>query len=130
MQPVDPTHVSAPHSFSAHDFFNVIRNLVQNGPAYVEETAKLDALNAITDYESHVVPKTDQNVVVAEDDAAPVEDVSQRTPFPVGAVPAAPAGPAIDYNQLARALVQAQAEQNAPPAASTDVPASTDAPVE
>lgn len=117
--PIDPTHVSAPHSFSAHDFFNVLRTVVKNTNAFVNESDKLAALNVIQDYESHIVPPSDQNVVVSEDDAAPVEDVSQRTPPMVGIPAPAAAAPAIDYNQLARALVQAQAEQHATADAST-----------
>src|SRR5215469_10456870 len=109
-QAIQPTHVSAPHSFSAHDFFNVVRDVVSSGVIYHTEDAVKAALDAINEYEGHVVPPSDANVVKSETDAAPLEDVTQRRPSNAPPIPAPSSGaPQIDYTQLARALVQAGA---------------------
>jgi hypothetical protein len=112
---VEPSHISQPHSFAAHDFFNTVRDLVHRTP-YHNESERDAALNSIGSYEKHVTG-SDAAYVLDEGDRAPVEDVSQRRP-PSGLPSTVAPGATIDYAKLAAAIVaaqqaQAQAQQQA-----------------
>lgn len=122
---LSPSAVSDPISFAAHDFTNVLRNIVKNSPvAFKSEADVLAALNAIDAFEKRLIPSKDHSMVAAETDHAPWEDVSQRTPPQVGGL--VPSNvPQIDYGALARAIIQAQQEQQAsapPPDAAPAAP--------
>lgn len=111
-RPLVPSHVSQPGSFPAHDFFNVVRTLVRNSRLHNQSDVE-GALAAIDAYEYHVIPAPDREVVKSENDLAPIEDVSKRHAPSSVAAPPVPAGPAIDYDLLARAMVRAQQAQQA-----------------
>lgn len=119
-QVITPDAVLDPMSMAAHAFCNVVRDLVFRSPVYHTESDRHAALDAVDAFERRMVPSQDRQHVLSEDDPAPREDVSQRVPPRVGAMPV-PVGPAIDYAALAKALVAAQqaAQENAqanPPA--------------
>jgi hypothetical protein len=108
---VTPDAVLDPKSIPAHDFFNVMRDIVHR-TTYHHESEKNAALDAVDAFESRFVPVQDRKYVQLETDYAGREDVSQRTPPQVGTLPV-PAGPAIDYNRLAAAIVAMQQQANA-----------------
>lgn len=108
-----PTAMTAPESSSAHGYYNVIRDLIRR-VGYHNENQVLTALQAVDAHEKHQVSQGDLRLLANENEPAPYEDVSKRTP-PAGYVAPVPAGPAIDYNALAAALVAAQ-QQAQPPA--------------
>lgn len=112
-QVVTPSRITSADDNHAHRFFNVIRDLL-HGKAYHNEADVTDALDAVSKYEASVL-NTQPRHLVSEDDPAPREDVSQRTPPPgqnVQVVPAA--APQLDYGKLAAAIVAHQQAQQAP----------------
>jgi hypothetical protein len=115
---VTPDAVLDPKSVPAHNFFNVMRDLIGMTP-YHTEGQKNKALDAVDAFENRFVPVQDRQHVLTETDPAGREDVSLR-PVPANSgFPAPVAGPAIDYNRLAAAIVamqqQAAAEAVNPP---------------
>lgn len=108
---ISPTRIAAPTANPAHKFFNVIRDIVHMS-GYHTEGQLLEALNAISAYEKQLVTASDLRQVSTDNDRAAVEDVTQRkAPNAVGPQPLQTAAP-IDYNQLAAALLAAQAAQS------------------
>jgi hypothetical protein len=120
---VQPDYVSQPHSYSAHDFFNVMRSLLHLFPFHTE-LERDAAFNAVAAYEKHVIG-SDFSHVTGEDDVAPREDVALRR-APSSTLPAQAPGQNIDYGRLAAAIVQAQLkaqeEAKAPAPVITDMP--------
>lgn len=115
---VDPTHVTSAQDNLGHQFLNVIRHLVLHSGAYHTEAEQSEHLATLTRYEGATVG--DAQHLRSEDDHAPREDVSQRTPPQTGTAVVPQATPAaIDYQALARAIVAVQQEQ----ASTTDSPA-------
>lgn len=114
-QPIQPTRIAAAHASPAHEFFNVVRDLVATG-TYHTENERLSALDAVSRYETHVVTPGDLRQVASENDRAPYEDVSKRIPpNPAQVSPVLP--PGIDYSRLAAAIAaHMQAAQEAPAA--------------
>lgn len=91
----------------AHDFFNVVHAVLNNVAVFRNENELDHAHGIVERFENHYLTTSRRNVIT-EDDQAPKEDVTQRVaPQPGGAVVPV-AGPAIDYNKLAAALVAAQ----------------------
>jgi hypothetical protein len=115
---VQPDYVSQPHSYSAHDFFNVMRSLLHLFPFHTE-TERDNAFNAVAAYEKHVVGN-DYSHVVGEDDVAAREDVSLRR-APSSSLPVSAPAQNIDYARLAAAIVAAQKAQAGEPAAPAPV---------
>jgi hypothetical protein len=113
---VEPTNVASAQDSLGHQFVSVIRHLVLNSGAYHNETDQTAHLATLARYEN----AAHGGAFTSEDDHAPREDVSERVPprgQGVAVVPqAAPA--AIDYEQLARAIVAVQNQQ----AGKTDTP--------
>lgn len=107
---VQPSHISQPHSYAAHDFFNTIRDLLHLVQFHNEEQ-RLSALRTVTDYEKHVTGP-DAAYVVSEGDRAATEDVRLRVP-PMTGLPAVAPTAQIDYARLAAAIVAAQAAAKA-----------------
>lgn len=105
---VQPTHISQPHSYAAHDFFNTIRDLLHL-VQFHNESQRLAALQTVTDYEKHVTGP-DSAWVASDADRAAYEDVRLRVPPQTGLPALAPAQQ-IDYARLAAAIVAAQAAQ-------------------
>jgi hypothetical protein len=128
---LEPSATVDGHSFAAHDYFNMIRQLIDGSTAFRTEDARLKAHEIALKFEKHTVKPADQKHVVSETDVAPIEDVRLRKP-PAG-FPVAPTvvGPPIDYALLAQAIVAAQQQQAAVAPAQvheiTDVPASKQA---
>lgn len=116
---VQPTHVASAQANLAHQFLGVIRHLILHSGAYHNEAEQTEHLAVVQRYEEVNSSAADRRHLQSEDDHAPREDVSQRVP-PAGSAgtPAVvPAGPAIDYNALARAIVAVQQQsQNEAPA--------------
>lgn len=114
---VQPTKISSAQDNLGHQFVGVIRHLILHSGAYHNETDQTEHLATLARYENAV----HGGALLSEDDHAPREDVSERVPprgQGVAVVPqAAPA--AIDYEQLARAIVAVQNQQ----AAASDPPA-------
>src|SRR5215469_8102803 len=106
-----PTQVVSAQANLAHQFFNVVRHLIEHAGAYRNESTQTDHLAVVQRYENALTSPAERRQLLSEDDRAPREDVTQRTPFPgSGGVPAvAPAAAAIDYNKLAAAIVAQQA---------------------
>lgn len=125
---VEPSHVSQPHSYDAHDFFSTVRDLIHKA-GYHNENDLQAALRTVDNYEKHVV-KGDGPYVLSEGDRAAYEDVTLRTPPTAGLPQLAPAQQ-IDYARLAAAIVAAQAAQkadtHAQPVPEGSVPSITDA---
>jgi hypothetical protein len=119
---VEPSHISQPHSFAAHDFFGTIRDVIHKVPGYHTEAERESALATVAAYEKHVTGP-DAAYVVSETDRAPSEDVSLRRP-PGGLPATAAPGAVIDYAKLAAAIVAAQAAaaQQQQVSTITDVP--------
>lgn len=90
-----------------HAFFNILRDVVGGLHVYPSEGALDSALNAITEFERTLLSGPIHRVV-QETDLAPKEDVTKRIPPQVGMNVAPVAGPAIDYNKLAAAIVAMQ----------------------
>lgn len=89
---------------AVHGLANVLRELIHMNQHFPSEGAKLSAQAAVDNWEKqHVGSLAGIN---REQDTAPVEDVTQRVPPMVGAMPAPI--PGLDYNKLAEALVSAQ----------------------
>jgi hypothetical protein len=107
---IEPGHVSAPHSYAAHDFFTLIKDLVHLS-GFHSESQVLAAMNVVDGYEKHVTG-ADARYVASESDRGPVEDVTLRVPPMAGVMPLAPAQQ-IDYARLAAAIVAATAAQAA-----------------
>lgn len=103
---ISPTRIAAPSASPAHQFFNVVRDLIKRTTYHTEGEA-LDALSAVSAYEKQVITAGDLRQVSTDNDPAPVEDVSQRK-APNQAAPQHTAVAPIDYNQLAAALIAAQ----------------------
>lgn len=108
---ITPAAVVGPQAFPTHAFLNVVRDLIHGHVYHNEEDLKA-ALETVNVYEKRLL-QSDHQHVLSEDDPAPHEDVTQRIP-PRGAAPVVPAGPAIDYNKLAAALMAAGFGQQAP----------------
>jgi len=108
-QTVQPTRIAAAHAASAHRFFNVIRDILHKS-GYHTEGELLAALDAVAQYENKVVTSGDLKQVSTDNDRAAVEDVSKRIApqSGIGNLPVMTPAP-IDYDQLAAALVRAQA---------------------
>lgn len=125
---VEPSHVSAPHSYAAHDFFNTIRDLLHQAKFHNEQQL-LNALSTVDGYEKHVTGP-DARYVVSDGDRAAMEDVGLRIPPTAGLPQLAPAQQ-IDYARLAAAIVAAQAaakaDTHAQPVPEGGVPSITDA---
>jgi hypothetical protein len=123
---ITPTGSIAAASVTAHDFFNVLRQVVTASPAFTSEADLLKAVTALTSHEKQTVAQSDQRQVLRETDLAPVEDVSKRVAANNGLPAPVATGPAIDYGKLAQAIVAAQQEQANPQVHEiTDVPAAT-----
>jgi hypothetical protein len=105
-----PTAVVDAHSTAAHDFFNVMRDVVRGARIYFDESTLGQALDVIDIFEKRYIKPEMHRLVVKETDAAKREDVSQRIPPRTGYAPPPAVAPQIDYNLLARAILQAQAE--------------------
>lgn len=120
---VTPDAVLDPKSVPAHNFFNVLRDLVHR-TTYHDEGQKHAALDALDAFEQRFVPVQDRKYVVLDTDYAGREDVSKRIPPQVGTTPVPVAGPAIDYNRLAAAIVAMQ-QQAAAESATPNVPPTT-----
>lgn len=114
-----PSVWAGPGSVAAREFFNTVRTLIHRAGAYHNESDLFKALQSVDAYERNVIPASDRARVVTEDDRAPVEDVTLRRPAANG-LPVQPASGPIDYAQLARAIVAAQAEQAREAQASAD----------
>lgn len=107
---IQPSHATRGVSAPAHAFFNVLRDILTRGNVYHAEDQIKAGLDAVDAYENQVVPQGDRPHVVQEGDRASLEDVTLRRAPGGPVIPATPAGaPAIDYHQLAAALVQAGA---------------------
>lgn len=106
-------HPASAADLAAHEFFNVLRHVVRHVP-HLNEDALDTALRVVDDYESRSLDGPIQHVI-AETDHAKREDVSKRVAPQTGTALAPVAGPALDYNKLAAALLaaQAQAQQDA-----------------
>lgn len=98
----------------AHAFFNVLRNVVQAVGAFSNEEALDGALKSLADFEKDFL-QTSLRHVTQEHDPAPKEDVRLRVPPQVGYSVVPAAGPGIDYNKLAAAIVAMQQQANQPP---------------
>lgn len=119
---ITATQVMDPISMAAHKFGNTLRHLILNTHGvFKTEGAMRDALDAITAFETHLIPPRDRNLVRSDTDMAPVEDVTKRVP-PRGATPPQPPGPAIDYAALAQALIAAQEANNPAPVTEEETP--------
>jgi hypothetical protein len=123
VEPVQPTRMAAASASPAHQFLNVVRDLVAKA-GYHNENEVLAAHRAIDAYERQVISASDLRQVASDNDRAPYEDVSRR-PAPSMALPAAVLPAGIDYDKLAAALMAAQQQavaaqqaqqQAAPPA--------------
>lgn len=101
-----PDAVVDPIAFPAHDFFNVIKDVIHRASVFHDEDDLKKAMNAVDVFEKRFL-KNDHQHVTSEDDRAPHEDVSQRIPPQTGAVTVPAGAPAIDYNKLAQALMAA-----------------------
>ena len=117
---ITPSAVLDPKSMPAHNFAEVIRHLISRVPGvYKAEADMQTALDAVDAFERSFVPMQDRKHVVQETDMAGREDVSKRIPPRTGYAPVPAAGPAIDYNALAKAILAAQQQMQAesqPPA--------------
>lgn len=117
---ISPAAVLDPKSMPAHNFAEVLRHLITKVPGvYKVEADMLRALDAVDAFERSMVPQQDRRHVVQETDMAGREDVSKRVPPMVGTAPVPAAGPAIDYNALAKAIIAAQQQmqsESQPPA--------------
>lgn len=103
---ISPSAVLDPHSNSLHGVITVISKLVRaTAHAFPVEADVLDALSVLHTFEKQYAQHVGLTKVLRETDTAPVEDVRlRRAP---NASPVVPAGPAIDYAQLAAALMAA-----------------------
>jgi hypothetical protein len=110
---VAPSAVVGPLAFPAHNFLNVIRDVIHRGNVYHSEDDLKSALATVDDFERRFISNDHQHVV-GEDDAAPHEDVSARIPPRGGYAPVPSTAPVIDYNKLAAALMAAGFGQNPP----------------
>jgi hypothetical protein len=100
---------------AAHAFFNVLRHVVRYVP-FINEDELHAALGVVDAFEKRTLSVSVSHVV-SDTDVAKREDVSQRRAPQVGTALAPVAGPPLDYNRLAAALLEAQrqqAQQNPP----------------
>lgn len=109
---VTPAAVVGPLAFPAHAFLNTVRSVITRSGAFHGEDELRSALASVDSYEKAIL-KNDHKHVLSEDDHAPFEDVSLRTPPRNGGVPVPTGAPAIDYNRLAAALMAAGFGQQA-----------------
>jgi hypothetical protein len=107
---VTPTAIVDAHSTAAHDFFNVVRDLVKGARVYFDESTLGQALNVVDTFERRYIKPEMHRLVTKDTDDAKREDVTERIPPRTGYAPVPAAAPQIDYNLLARAIIQAQAE--------------------
>lgn len=120
---IQPTHVASAQANLGHQFINVLKHLVLHSGAYHDEGTQTDHLAVLSRYEEANSSAADRRHLLSEDDHAPREDVSQRTPpAGTGGTPVTPAAPALDYAALARAIVAVQQEQNKPADPPADQP--------
>jgi|HubBroStandDraft_6_1064221.scaffolds.fasta_scaffold823191_2 hypothetical protein len=101
---------------AAHQFFNVLRHVVRFVP-FINEDELHAALGVVDAFEKRTLSVPVEHVITNED-VAKREDVTQRRAPQVGTALAPVAGPPLDYNRLAAALLEAQrqqAQQNPPP---------------
>jgi hypothetical protein len=92
----------------AHQFFNVLRHVVRFVP-FINEDELHSALGVVDEFEKRTL-SVPVSHVINSDDVAKREDVRKRVAPQVGTA-VVPAGPPLDYNLLAAALLQAQREQ-------------------
>lgn len=112
-QVVQPAAIVKPHVTATHNFFNLLRDMVTHSAFYKTEEEIRQAIGTVTAYEKHLLNPAERAQAVTEDDRAPMEDVSQRV-APSSTAAVVPAGtPAIDYAQLAQAIIAAQAAAQA-----------------
>jgi hypothetical protein len=106
---VQPTSIASAQDNLGHQFFQVLRHLILHSGAYHNETDQTAHLAVVSRYENALGGSN----MVSEDDHAPREDVNERIAPQGQNVRQAPvaASPAIDYAQLARAIVAVQNEQ-------------------
>lgn len=120
VQARQPDAVLDPISTAAHDFGNVAKALVTRSGAFHNESELQKAHSAIDSFVKFITPQKDRTHVITEDDQAPVEDVSRRIPPNSTGQAVVHAGPQIDYNKLAAALIAAQQAQAAADTAPAD----------
>lgn len=118
---IQPTHVASAQANLGHQFINVLKHLVLHSGAYHDEGTQTAHLAVLSRYEEANSSAADRRHLLSEDDHAPREDVSQRTP-PAGQAAVVPQAPALDYAALARAIVAVQQEQNKPADPPADQP--------
>jgi hypothetical protein len=94
---------------AAHAFFNVLRHVVRYVP-FVNEDELHAALGVVDAFEKRTLSVPPSHVT-NDSDVAKREDVSQRRAPQVGTALAPVAGPPLDYNRLAAALLEAQRQQ-------------------
>ena len=125
------TAIIDPISMATHRFCNLMRAIVTNQHGILKSESEVDdAIHVIDAFERHLIPQRDRSLIGSPDDMAPKEDVSQRIPPRSSTPPPMPAaGPSIDYNALAQAILLAQSQRDEPPPApemSDDEPAGDD----
>jgi hypothetical protein len=117
---LSPSRVISAQDTTGHDFFNVVRHLIRFSGAYRKEADQTDHLAAVSRFEANLAGR-ELRSLLSEEDVAPREDVSQRVPPAGQNVTVVPASvPAIDYGQLAAAILAAQKEQAAQAQASEE----------
>lgn len=123
---VTPAAVLDPKSMPVHNFAEVLRKVLTKLPGvFTHENELHAALNAVDAFERVFLPQQDRPHVAQETDMAAREDVTKRKPPITGAAPVPAAGPAIDYNALAKAILTAQQQmqqENNPPQANPPAP--------
>lgn len=110
---VRPEQVASATDHALHGLCNVLRDLVHKSPhVYHNEADLLAARDAIDTYEKSVYGLLKYvEEVVRFDDRAAHEDVRDRVPAPIAAQQG---GGAIDYDQLAAAILRVQRGASAP----------------
>lgn len=105
---VTPSNVIDPLVMPTHAFLNAVRDLIHRSAGYHNEADQHNALDAVDRFEQ-VFLRGNAKYAVTENDRAGREDVTKRMPPQVGYTPPVNV-PAIDYGQLAKAILAAQAE--------------------
>lgn len=109
---VSPSAVAGPKSVAVHSLGEVLKHLIHNSGAYHDEGQVDTAVSTVDGFVKAYVPPQELPAIDRSGMRAAKEDVTQRIP-PGGPMTNVVAGPVIDYNQLARAILNAQAEAQA-----------------
>jgi hypothetical protein len=111
---IQPSAMAGPVASAIFGLAQVLKDVIHNGRVYHSENDVLAALDSVDQFVHAFVKPSEEPALVTGTERAPVEDVSLRTP-PPGMTGMVPAGPVIDYDKLAMALVRAQMAAQQPP---------------